>query len=312
MAGGAALAALPVAARAADPLPNLNLFVPGAAGGGWDQTARSIERTAKHLRLVNAIGVTNFEDRAGGLVKFAHEYVFRDDWILVAGLVMISATAAAKSPLGLVDLTPIARLAADFQVVAVPASSRLQSATDLAAALAADVQSLVWTGGSAGGTDHILAGLIGRAAGVDLALLKYVPAAAGLPIQAALLDGRAAVGIGGWRDFANDIASGALRPLGISSRSRRPGINIPTLKEQGVDVELVNWRGVFAPPKLHETSLKTLGATFESMGKSLAWHDELTRRGWLDLYQPSEPFGRFVANETNRIGDVLRRLGAAG
>ena len=300
-------------ANAGEPLENLKLFVPAAPGGGWDQTARAIESTLKQTALVRRVSVTNNSgDRVAGLTGFANEMVFRGDCLLVAGLVMIIATAGVKPPIGLGDVTPLARLTAEFQVVVVSNDSKIRTPADLAVALTSDVGSLVWAGGPFGGTDHILAGLIGRAVGVDVSQIHYLAAAPGEPIQTALFDGRAMIAIGGWRDFTKDIAAGALRPLGISTRARRPGIDVLTLKEQGLDVELVNWRGVFAPPKLHDSSRQSLTAVIESMAKSLAWHDELTRRGWQDFYLAGDPFARFVANETARIGDILRRLGVIG
>ena len=314
--GAAAVAAGPVgySARADNTLEKLSLFVPAAPGGGWDQTARAIERTLKLAGLARRIEVVNAPGQRGvtGLTRFATEMSGQGDSLMVTGLVMISATAGANAPITLANVTALARLAADFQIVVVPAASKLQSFSDLAVALTSDAGAVEWTGGPVGGTDHILAGLISRAVGIDLARLRYRAAPDGEPIQAALLDGRAAVGIGGSRDFTAELAAGSLRPLAISSRNRRTGIDVPTIKEQGLDVELVNWRGVFAPAKIDAATLKSLAATIETMAKSLAWHDEIARRGWLDLYQPGEAFARFVGNETARIGEVLRRLGVAG
>lgn len=307
------MAAVPECSRAGEPLEHLTLVVPAAPGGGWDQTAHAMERTLKQASLSRHTNVYNYDGQRGltGLGKFATEAAGRTDSLMVAGLVMVSTIASTKSAVTLADLKPLARLAADFQVVVVPSGSKLQSMADLGVALTSDVASLAWTGGPPGGTDHILAGLIGRAVGIDLSQLRYNPATDGAPIQAALLEGRADIGIGGSRDFSDDLASGRLRALGISARSRRPGLDLPTIKEQGFDVELVNWRGVFAPPRIDDGAFKTLGAVIEAMAKSLAWHDEVARRGWLDLYQPAEAFGRFVANESTRIGEVLRRLGVA-
>ena len=103
-----------------------------------------------------------------------------------------------------------------------------------------------WGGGSAGGTDHILAGLIAKAAGVDPTKVNYIAHSGGGEALSAILGGHVTAGISGYEEFAPQIAAGKLRGLAISSDERLPGVDVPTLKEQGIDVSLVNWRGVFA------------------------------------------------------------------
>ena len=157
---------------------------------------------------------------------------------------MVGAILTNKSPVDLGMTTPIARLTGEYEVIVVPAASELKTIADLIAKLKADAGSVSMGGGSAGGTDHILAGLIAKAAGADMTKLNYV----------ALLGRRRSAGRHPRRPC--DGRHQRLQRMGRADRSRancgrsrfrlpsdRPGIDIPTLKEQGVDVELANWRG---------------------------------------------------------------------
>ena len=167
---------------------------------------------------------------------------------MVGGMVMVGALVANKSPVSMRDLTPIARLTGEFEVIVVNAASPLKSMTDLITMFKADPGKVSWAGGSAGGSDHILAGMIAKATGVDAKKVSYVAYAGGGPAQAALLGNQVTCGVSGYGEFAEQIKAGKLRALAISADKRQEGIDAPTLKEQGIDVELFNWRGVFGAP----------------------------------------------------------------
>src|SRR4029079_4236352 len=142
----------------------------------------------------------------------------------------------------------IARLTGEYEVIVVPASSEIKTTADLTAKLKADPGSVAFGGGSAGGTDHILAGLIAKALGADVTKLNYIPFSGGGEALAAIMGGHVVAGISGYGEWEGQIKSGELRALAISSPERQPGIDIPTLKEQGADVDLAKWRAIVAPP----------------------------------------------------------------
>ena len=227
----------------------LQLFVPAAPGGGWDQTARTMEMVMKNEKLIASAQVTNVPGAGGavGLPQFVNQWKNRPSALMVGGLVMIGALIANKAPVKVTQTVPIARLTGEFEALVVPANSPLKTAKDFADAVKADATKVSVAGGSAGGTDHIMLGMIGRALGVPPKNLKYVAYAGGGPALAAILGGHVTAGISGYGEFAEQIKAGKLRALAISSGERQPGVDVPTLKEQGIDVELFNWRGVFAP-----------------------------------------------------------------
>ncbi|WP_181708021.1 Bug family tripartite tricarboxylate transporter substrate binding protein [Chthonobacter rhizosphaerae] len=312
----ATLAALPLTgrlARAEQILEQVRFFVPANPGGGWDQTARTMEQVMRTAGLIGSAQVTNVGGAGGtvGLPQFINQWGGQGDGLMVSGLVMIGAIIANKSPVDLSMVTPIARLIGETEVIVVPKESPFQTLQDLVAALKADTAAVTWAGGSAGGTDHITAGLVAKAVGADVTKLAYVAYSGGGEAQAAILGNQVSCGISGWGEFSEQIAAGAIRALGISAEERIAGIDVPTFKEQGVDVVFTNWRGVFAPPEISDEDKAKLSALVEAMVKSPEWQAEVKKREWLDVYQPAEQFQATIDEEVTRITGILQSLGLA-
>jgi putative tricarboxylic transport membrane protein len=309
LAAGAALGR-PAAAQAID---QLQLFVPAAPGGGWDQTARTIEAVLRANNQIKTAQVTNVPGAGGvvGLPQFLNQWRGRPNALMVGGMVMVGAIIANKAPVKLTAAVPVARLTGEFLVVAVPANSPFKTMADLAAALKADPAKVPVAGGSAGGTDHILLGMLGKALGVPANKLSYVAFAGGGPAQAALLGGHVAAGISGYGEFGEQVAAGKLRALAISADVRQPGIDVPTLKEQGIDVQLFNWRGVFAPPGVADASRDAMIAMMQAMTASAAWKTECEKRGWTSIPLFGDDYAKYVEAEVVRIEAILKDLGLA-
>ncbi|MFM7346468.1 MAG: Bug family tripartite tricarboxylate transporter substrate binding protein [Tagaea sp.] len=308
-AGAAAGLAMPVSAQN---LERLRMYIPAAPGGGWDQTGRTIEQVMRAAGIVQNFQFENVPG-AGGAVGLPRFLGMRGqgDVMMVAGMVMVGSLIANKSPVKITDATPLARLTGEFQVVVVPANSPHRDMRSLAAAVRANPGAVSWAGGSAGGTDHILVGMIGQALGVEPRQMSYVAFAGGGPAQAALLGGQTTAGVSGWGEFAEQVKSGRLRAIGLSSPDRQAGIDVPTLKEQGIDVELFNWRGVFGTPGINANQRTALIGLVDRMVRSSQWKEEVAKRDWTEIYQSGDDFGRYVAAEVTRIEGVLRSLGLA-
>lgn len=290
---------------------SLQIFVPAAPGGGWDQTARSIENTMRADGLVKEFRIEHKGGAGGtvGLPLFVSTKKGQDNAILVGGLVMIGAIIANNSPVGMKDVVPIARLTGESQVIVVPAESPFKTLNDLVTALKADPGKVSFAGGSAGGTDHILAGLVAKAVGVDPRRVAYVAYAGGGPAQAALLGNQVSAGVSGYGEFAEQIKAGKLRALAISSDKRIPGIDVPTFKEQGIDVELFNWRGVFAAPGITDAQRAALISLIEKMANGPTWKKELETKDWTPILLTGDAFKKFVDDEMVRVTGILTDLG---
>ena len=288
----------------------LAIVAPAAPGGGWDQTARVMQRVLMSVEPDGSVQVENVPGAAGtiGLARFVSAERGNPDALLVTGLVMLSAISTNQSPVKLHDVTPIARLTGEYEVVVVPASSPIQTFRQLVDAFVAAPALVSWGGGSAGGTDDLLVRLIAEAVGVPPAAANYIAFAGGGAALAALLGGQITAGVSGYSEFAGQIESGALRLLAVSSPSRVSGIDAPTLREQGVDRELANWRAVVAPPGLSDAERDALAARVERMARSDEWRAALAAYGWEDLLLTGPAFRQFLLAEQHRVDGVLRRL----
>jgi putative tricarboxylic transport membrane protein len=299
--------AMPVQAE----ISGLEIIAPANPGGGWDQTARAMQTALQEAGLASGVQVVNIGGAGGtiGLAQFVTSKRRKGDTMLVGGLVMVGAILSNKAPVTLDDVTPLARLTGEYELIVVPTDSPIQTMGDLVEKLKADPGSVAWGGGSAGGTDHILAGLVAKAAGVDPTKVNYIAHSGGGEALSSILGGHVTAGVSGYEEFAPQIEAGKLRALAISSDERMPGVDVPTLKETGLDVSLVNWRGVFAPPGIRDRDMEALSEAVAQMVESPAWKDILEKRGWLNMYLPPEEFASFLKEDRARVEGILQDIG---
>src|SRR3954451_9589453 len=280
----------------------LKLMAPAAPGGGWDQTARSMQQALVAAGVARSVQVTNVAGAGGsiGIAQFVNGAKGDANQLMVNGYVMVGALLTNNSPVTLDQTTPIARLTTEYEAIVVPANSTIQNAKDLAAAIKADPAKVTWAGGSAGGVDHIAAALFAKAAGADPTKINYIPFSGGGEALAAILGGKVTAGISGYGEFESQIKAGKLRLIGTTSPAKLANVDGPSLKEQGVDLEIANWRSVVAPPGLTPEQRKTLTDTIEKMVKSKEWGEILKQKGWDDAYLSGDAFAKFLAEEQTR------------
>lgn len=287
------------------------ILAPAAPGGGWDQTARTMQNLMQKEGIAGNVQVTNVPGAGGtiGLAQFVNQAKGDPDDLIVGGYVMVGAILTNKSPVDLTMVTPIARLTGEQEAVVVPASSDIQTITDLVAKLKADPGSVSWGGGSAGGVDHILAGLIAKASGVDPTQVNYIAFSGGGEALAAILGNQVTVGISGVGEFESQIDAGTLRLLAVSGDTRPEGVDAPTLKEAGIDVTLENWRMVAAGPGITDEQKAAITADIEKLATSDAWKAELATRGWNDRFLAGPEFDAALAADIAATKDILTEIG---
>jgi len=308
---GVAVAALTLVTSAAFAQDDLKIIAPAGPGGGWDAAARSIQQVLTQNGLVKSVQVVNVPGAGGtiGLAQFVNSAKGDPSQLLVNGITMIGAILSNKAPVNLDQVTPIARLTGDPLVIVVPANSPHKTIADLAAASKADPAKVTWAGGSAGGADHILAALFTKAAGSDPAKVNYVAFSGGGEALAAMIGGKVTAGVSGYGEFESQIKAGKLRALALSSGKRLAGVDVPTLKEQGMNVEVVNWRAIMGAPGITAEQHKALSDKIEKVVTSKEWAEILKQKGWDDFYLAGEPFKAFLKEEQDRVGEVLRSVG---
>lgn len=292
-------------------LDQLKIMAPAAPGGGWDSTSRAMQTALTREKIVKNVQVTNVPGAGGtiGIASFVNNSKGDGNQVMTMGLVMVGAILTNKSPVTLSQTTPLARLTGEYEVIAVPTNSKIKTMKDLVAALKKDPGAVSWGGGSAGGTDHILVGLLAKAVGVDPGKINYIAHSGGGESMATILGGKVTAGVNGYAEFAPQIAAKRLRALAISSEERVPGIDIPTFKEQGIDVELANWRGVVAPPGITDEQHKALTEVFDRMHKSKQWQEILKKNDWTDLYMSGDKFTAYLKQEDVRVTEILKSIG---
>lgn len=291
----------------------LTITAPAGVGGGWDAASRSLQEVMMTTGAAKSVQVVNVPGAGGtvGLAQFVGQAKGNPNQLLVAGITLVGASISNNSPVDLTQVTPLARLTGDPLVIVVPKDSPIKTMADLQATIEKDVAKTIWVGGSAGGADHILAALVTKASGQDPAKINYVAYSGGGESLAAMLGGQATAGVSGYGEWEGQIKSGDLRALAISYPEPIPGIEAKPLKAQGFDIELVNWRGVFAGQGVEGKELEALQAAIEKTVKSNEWQTVLKARGWTDYYAPSDEFKTFIGSETERVRAILTSIGLA-
>jgi putative tricarboxylic transport membrane protein len=313
-AAGLAMA-LPAGASAqGKPLfDSISMFVPAAPGGGWDGTARALEAAAKSAGLVGSFQFENVGGAGGmvGLPRFVNQKKGQGNAMMVGGSVMVGAAITNKSPVTMKDVVPLARLTEEAGVIVVPANGKIQNWNDFAAAIKANPKAVSVAGGSAGGTDHQLLGLVIKALGRSAREAAYVAFAGGGPANAAILGAQVSAGISGYSEFQEHIESGRMKAIAVSGTKRIPGVNVPTLIELGVNVTAANWRGVFGAPGISAEQRGRLQDLLRQIHASAGWKDVLEKRKWTDVFLAGPGFEQEIAKSIREAEEVLKDLGLA-
>jgi len=289
--------------------PGLKMMIPANPGGGWDQTGRNLAAAMQSAKLVSSVQFENKGGAAGiiGLAQFVASAKGDPNAVMIGGMVMVGGIILGKSAVNLSQVTPVARLTSEWEVVVVPAASPIKSMADLVKMLKENPGKVSWGGGSAGGTDHILAGLIAKAVGVDAAKVNYVAYKGGGEAVAAILGGHVTVGVSGIGEFAEHVKAGKMRALAQSSPARLDGI--PSLKEQGIDVELGNWRGIFGAPGITPQQRDALVKLVREATETPAWKATLAKLGWAPVFLGGDDYRKFIDEDIRRVGAIIESLG---
>jgi putative tricarboxylic transport membrane protein len=256
----------------AQSLPTLKMMIPANPGGGWDSTGRAMGQIITDSKLAQAVQYENKGGAAGaiGLAQFITSSKGDPNALIMMGAVMLGGLITSKAPVSITQCTPIARLTSEYNVFVVPSNSPFKSMKDIVDAMKKDIASVKFGGGSRGSTEHIAACMMARAAGLDPKKVNYVPFRGGGEAMAAVISGNVSVGGSGYSEFAEQIAAGKMRALGVTSEKRIKGINLPTLKEQGINVTLGNWRGLYAAPGITPEQQASLIALVSAAAKARA------------------------------------------
>ncbi|TXH90640.1 MAG: tripartite tricarboxylate transporter substrate binding protein [Rhodoferax sp.] len=308
MVAMAAAGGLPLSAFAAT---NLKMMIPANPGGGWDGTGRALGKAILDAKAADTVQYENKGGAAGiiGLAQFANASKGDPNALLMTGAVMIGGIITGKPQVSLEVATPIARLTSEYNVFVVPAESPIKSMKDVVAMMQKDPGSVKWGGGSRGSTEHICASMLATKVNVDPKKVNYVAFRGGGEAIAAILGNNVTVGGSGYSEFAEYIKAGKMRPIGVTSEKRLPGIDVPTLKEQGFDVVLGNWRGVYGAPGISAAQRAALTDVIVKATKSKAWEEALKSNAWTPALMTGTAFDEFVDQEFSSLRGIMHLAG---
>jgi putative tricarboxylic transport membrane protein len=310
LAAMAAAGTLPNLAWAA---ANVKMMIPANPGGGWDGTGRALGEALRDAKVADSVTFENKGGAAGaiGLAQFYNGSKGDPNAMMVMGAVMLGGIITGKPPVSVTQLTPIARLTTEYNVFVLPANSPFKTMKDVVDQLKKDPGSVKWGGGSRGATEHIAAAQIAQSVGVPAARINYVPFRGGGEAVAAILGGNVTIGGSGYSEFQQYIDSGKMRAIGITSGERVKGIDVPTLKEQGINVEIGNWRGVYGAAGITPAQRDALTDMIVKATKSKAWQDALVKNNWTPALLTGKAFDEFVDRDFSSLRATMVRAGMA-
>lgn len=308
MAALAATGALPLSAYAA---ANVKMMIPANPGGGWDTTGRALGKALTDSKAADTVTYDNKGGAAGalGLAQFVNGSKGDPNALMVMGAVMLGGLITGKPPVSLSQATPIARLSSEYNVFVLPANSPFKTMKDVVEQLKKDPGSVKWGGGSRGSTEHIAAAMIAQKVGADPSKINYVAFRGGGEATAAILGGNVTVGGSGYSEFAEYIKAGKMKAIAVTSGTRLPGVDVPTLKEQGIDVEIGNWRGVYGAPGITPAQRKALTDMVLAALKSPTWAEAVKKNDWTPAVLSGDAFAKFVDDDFAALRATMVKSG---
>ena len=292
---------------------SIHFLIPGGAGGGWDGTARG---TGQALTDAGLIGSASYENMSGGGGGVAIGYMIEnaaslDNTIMVNSTPIVIRSLTGVFPYNFSDLTLVAGTIGDYAALVVPASSDIMDMAGLLEAYKADPQGTAIGGGSVpGGMDHLVAALVMKAAGEDPTGVNYIPYDAGGTAMAGLLSGEIAALSTGFSEAVALADAGEVRIIGVTSTERVPAYaDAPTMMEQGIDTQFVNWRGFFGAPGMDPVKLAAYQDALAKMYDTPEWEAVRSANGWVNIYNNGDDFRTFLEGQEKEIGDLMKELG---
>lgn len=294
-------------------IDNIHFLIPGGTGGGWDTTARDVGEVLNSSGIVKKISYENMSGLGGSkAISYLIETATKQKNTL-----MVNSTPIVISSLQKIffqsfkDLTLVASIIADYQVLAVRADSPLKNWHDVLEKFKENPRALKIGGGSSRGSmDHIVSAQIFKAAGFDPKEVKYIAFDAGGKAFNALLNNEIEVLSTGLGEVINQHKNRKIRIIGVTSNDKIKELNdIPTFKSLGVNMSFANWRGFFAAPGIQENRIEFFTKTLEKMYQTKQWEETRKRNGWRDLFRPNKEFKKLLETQEKEIGSLMEELG---
>ncbi|MBY0289562.1 MAG: tripartite tricarboxylate transporter substrate binding protein [Mycobacteriaceae bacterium] len=275
------------------------------AGSGFDITIRAVVETLQKEQLVDVpLPVQNRPGNSGAdfLATMVEQYQGKDNQVSVTSLSMMMNELLGKSKYGYDDVTMIARLITEYYVVVTRDDSPYNNLGDVVSAIKSDAEGVVV---GAANDDQAPFDLLVASAGGDPSTINYVPFEGGGDQISALEKGDISVAIGGVSEFVDLLKAGNLQALGVLSEERLPELDVPTAKEQGFDVTLSNWRGLYGPPDMPQVAVEFWQNALGKMVESPTWQQIAKDRHFTTTFMIGDEFQTFLAETQADVKQAL-------
>jgi putative tricarboxylic transport membrane protein len=309
----ALLAAAPAIAQEWKPSRNVDIVVSSGAGGSSDRSARVMQKLLSTNPAFPSVSVTN---RPGGGATVSLTYMSQHagdaHYISTFSATIVTNYLLGISKLHYSDLTPLAIVLREYQVFAVRAESPIQNGRDLVERLRKDPSGLSFAFATAvGNQNHVLIGMVLKAAGADMKRAKVVVQKSGGEAVTAMLGGHIDVYVGAPANLLPHVQTGKARLIGIGAAQRQSGAlaGFPTLKEQGIDAVFSSWRGFYGPKGLTAPQLAFWDQAFARAVKSEEWRKDIEQNAWSEDYTGSAATRKQLDAEETLLKGMLVELG---
>lgn len=293
----------------------VELIVPTAPGGANDQVARAMQTSLREHKLVTTpVEVMN---RPGGnqsvAVAYLNQHPGDAHYLLIANPTLMGSHIAGISTVNYTDLTPIALLMSEHTVLSVPADSPIKTAHDMFERLKANPEALAIGVVSRGGPSHLALSAAVRAAGIDARKLKTVVFKTNAESLTAMLGGHIQAVASSVSAALGQFTSGKTRLLGVAAAERMSGplANVPTLREQGVEVTQASWRVVFAPKGVGAPQLAFWEDAFGRMVNTAEWQKTIEANNWANTFLRAKELDAYLEANYKLTKTVMTDLGMA-
>lgn len=298
------------------PAKNVEIVAGAAPGGGFDRTARTMQRIMQSQNIVDGTESVVNKPGGGGAVgwNYLNEHQADGHYLSISSPNLLTNNITGSSNLNYTDLTPIAHLFNEYIVFLVKADSDIKDGKDLVEKMKANPKSVTIAIATAlGNHNHIATAMVMKSAGVDVTKLKTVVFQSAAEATTSLLGGKVDLVPTPASNSLSMVTAGKVRAIAVSSPKRLGGPlkDVPTWKEQGIDAVFSNWRGVVGPKGMTKEQIAYWNEVFKKVTSSPEWQSDLDKNLWENDYMNSEDTTKYLTKLNGELKPLLEGLGLA-